>query len=232
MPRDTTRPRSPLYGVILAVRVVFFAMLAALLLLVLSERPSLSGILKGRTSVDQQLVGLVAGHWQSDSGAVCPDGLQEVDLNLNIARKVAGLLRDEGYRVEVLPEYSPKLDGYQAAAFLSIHNDSCVAGLSGFKVVGMTHAAAPEEEDALVNLLYAHYAEATGLEPHPNTITDDMLEYHAFRQIAPETPGAIIECGFMGGDRALLTEGVDRVSSGIANGLLAFLRRETGGSTD
>jgi len=175
-------------------------------------------------------VGLVAGHWQSDSGAVCPDGLQEIDLNLAIARKVADLLRAKGYQVEVLPEFSPKLDGYRAAAFLSIHNDSCVA-LSGFKVACMTQSSVPQDEDALVSALYASYQQATGLQPHPNTITDDMRQYHALRTIAPETPGAIIECGFMGGDRVLLTEHQDRVAQGIADGLLAFLQGSADAST-
>ena len=31
------------------------------------------------------IIGIVAGHWKNDSGAVCPDGLKEVDVNLNIA---------------------------------------------------------------------------------------------------------------------------------------------------
>ena len=118
----------------------------------------------------------------------------------------------------MLPEYSPKLNGYQAAAFLAIHADSCVENLSGFKVARMTHADSPETEDRLVAVLYASYEKATGLKPHLNTITDDMRQYHALRRIAPDTPGAIIECGFMGGDRAILTEQPDRVAEGIARG--------------
>ena len=30
-------------------------------------------------------IGIVAGHWQYDSGAVCPDGLKEETVNLQIA---------------------------------------------------------------------------------------------------------------------------------------------------
>ena len=71
--------------------------------------------------------------------------------------------------------------------------------------------------------LYDAYAAETGLAPHPNTITDDMRQYHAFRRIAPETPGAIIEAGFLGGDRYLLTKQQDRVTQGIATGIAAFL---------
>ena len=201
---------------------ILLALVAVVLLLDLSDSPWLANRLAG-LGRQRPLVGLIAGHWQSDSGAVCPDGLKEVDLNLAIARRVADRLRAAGYRAEVLPEFSPKLDGYRAAAFLSIHNDSCVA-LSGFKVARLTHATDPAQEDQLVQALYSAYAAATGLEPHYNTITDDMREYHAFRRIDPETPGAIIECGFMGGDRHLLTQQQERVAMGIAEGLIAFLQ--------
>jgi N-acetylmuramoyl-L-alanine amidase len=50
-----------------------------------------------------------------------------------------------------------------------------------------------------------------------------MTEYHAFYEIAPETPGAIIEIGFMGADRALLTEKQDLIATGIVNGLKCFI---------
>ena len=215
--------RSPLAWVAAVVRVLVILLLVGLALLALSEEPLVANWLAG-LHPDAPLVGLIAGHWQHDSGAVCPDGLEEVELNLAIARQVAHLLRQQGYRVEVLPEYSPRLNGYQADAFLAIHNDSCLEGLSGFKIARMTHSAVPDLEDQLVNTVYESYALATGLRPHPNTITEDMRQYHALRQIAPETPGAIIECGFMGGDRYLLTQEQERVAVGIANGLSAFLR--------
>jgi N-acetylmuramoyl-L-alanine amidase len=188
----------------------------------LADTATTGGIVWPRRS-QTPLVGLIAGHWQSDSGATCPDGLEEVDLNLQITRRVAAIVREQGYVVQVLPEYSPRLNGYRADALLAIHNDSCVTGLSGFKVARMTHSSDPEAEDRLVQWLYHTYGAATGLAPHTNTITDDMREYHALRQIAPETPGAIIECGFMGGDRHVLTQQQDRVASGIADGLIAFL---------
>lgn len=207
------------------VKLLLLLSLGSLLLLGLADSPSVANWLAGLRS-ESPLVGIIAGHWQNDSGAVCPDGLQEVEINLAIARKVADLLRKQGYRAEVLPEYSPKLNGYRAAALISIHCDSCLEDLSGFKIARMTHSSKPELEDQLVNALYASYAEATGLKPHLNTITDAMREYHALRRIAPETPGAIIECGFMGGDRYLLTEEQDRVAVGIVNGLVTFLREQ------
>ena len=215
--------RSALDKVASAVRTALFLVLGGMALLSLSETPLVANWLAGSKG-KSPLVGLIAGHWQSDSGAVCTDGLQEVDLNLAIARRVAGILRKQGYHVEVLPEYSPRLNGYRAEVFLSIHCDSCLAEMSGFKVARMTHSSVPDMEDHLVDSLYRHYAEATGLQPHLDTITEDMRQYHALRRIAPETPGAIIECGFMGGDRHLLTQEQDRVAVGIVNGLVAFLR--------
>lgn len=232
MPRPVPRSSpSPLARIARVLRLVLLAVLSGLVLLSLVEAPSVANWLAGLRA-QAPLVGLIAGHWQSDSGAVCPDGLQEVDINLQLSRRVAHILRERGYRVEVLAEYSPKLNGYEAAVLLSIHSDSCVEGLSGFKVARMTHSAVPELEDDLVQALYDEYALATGLEPHLNTVTEDMREYHALRRIASDTPGAIIECGFMGGDRRLLTQGQERVAAGIANGLVSFLERTGKGQNE
>lgn len=228
MARSASRKgsRSVLDTFAVLLRVILGIIFACFALLILSETPSIRNWLAG-VEPESPLIGLVAGHWQNDSGAVCENGLREVDLNLEIARSVAHILREQGYQAEVLPEFSPKLNGYKAAVFLAIHCDSCIEELSGFKIARMTHSSAPDREDELVELLYESYAQATGLQPHLNTITDDMRQYHALRQIAPETPGAIIECGFMGGDQYLLTEETDRVAVGIANGILAFLRNQS-----
>jgi N-acetylmuramoyl-L-alanine amidase len=169
-------------------------------------------------------IGLVAGHWQNDSGAVCADGLQEVDVNLDVAERTAGLLRRAGYQVDLLAEFDPRLEGYQADVFLSIHADSCVYGVSGFKLARLPDSQVGAETDRLVDALYREYAQVTGLEPHYDTITYDMREYHAFREISPETPGAIIEIGFLGEDRAVLTRRPDLVARGIARGVIAYLQ--------
>ena len=172
-------------------------------------------------------VGIVAGHWGSDSGAVCPDGLTEVEINLKVARRVVELLRRQGYEVELLEEFSPKLQGYRADAFISIHTDSCnVPGASGFKVARVLGSAIPEEDDRLVECLREEYARITGLTFHEHSITYDMREYHAFLEIDPQTPGAIIETGFMSGDRELLTRRPDVVAWGIASGIIRFLKSD------
>ncbi len=172
-------------------------------------------------------VGVVAGHWQSDSGAICPDGLQEVTINLDVAARVVAILQHEGYDAELLPEFSDKLQGYRAAAFVSIHADSCdIPGASGFKVARVAGSAIPEAEDRLVACLIREYADATGLRFHKDSITYDMTAYHAFREIDPETPGAIIELGFMAADRQFLTENSYEVAQGVARGIACFLDEE------
>jgi N-acetylmuramoyl-L-alanine amidase len=172
-------------------------------------------------------VGIVAGHWQSDSGAVCPDGLKEVDINHDVATQVVSLLQQEGYRAELLAEFSEKLEGYEAEAFLSIHADSCgVPEATGFKVARVASSAIPEKEDRLVACLVEEYGQATGLRFHRSSITFDMTDYHAFREIAPNTPGAIIELGFMEADRELLTELSPAVAEAVVRGLVCFLEGE------
>jgi len=134
------------------------------------------------------------------------------------------LLRQQGYQADLLAEYDATLNGYRADAFLSLHSDSCTsANLSGFKIAGMNGSAIPEEESHLVECLRIEYAAATGLRWHANTITDHMRFYHAWRRIDPYTPGAIIEMGFMGGDRYVLLHQQDVVAQGIVNGIVRFL---------
>jgi N-acetylmuramoyl-L-alanine amidase len=97
---------------------------------------------------------------------------------------------------------------------------------SGFKVARVAASAIPEEEDRLVTCLIEKYAAASGLAVHQNSITFDMTVYHAFNEIDPETPGAIIELGFMGADREVLTDSSYLLAQGIAQGISCFLEGE------
>ena len=172
-------------------------------------------------------VGIVSGHRGYDSGAVCPDGLTEAEINFAVAQRVVALLEHLGYTIDLLDEYDDRLEGYQADALVSIHADSCdVPGASGFKVARVVYSAVPEVEDRLVECLQEEYAAATGMFYHANSITFDMREYHAFNEIAPKTPGAIIEIGFMGDDRYLLLFQQERIATGIVEGIVCFLEGE------
>ena len=169
-------------------------------------------------------VGIVAGHSGYDPGAVCPDGLTEAEINLAVAKEVVRRLTETGFQVDLLDEFDSRLSGYAADALVSIHADSCeVPGASGFKAARVTGSAIPEAEDRLVACLYQEYQAATALPPHPNTITDDMTSYHAFMEIDPMTPGAIIELGFMLDDREMLVSHQDLLAAGIVKGITCFL---------
>ena len=172
-------------------------------------------------------VGIIAGHLGSDSGAICPDGLQEVDVNKKIADLVVQQLLAQGWQVELLQEFDERLRGYQADVLLSIHADSCTfPGKSGFKVARAESPYDLSEEDKLVDCLSRIYAEQTGLEFDPHTITYDMRRYHVYNEIDANTPAAIIETGFMLDDRELLTQRTDLVARGITEGLACFLLAE------
>jgi len=173
-------------------------------------------------------VGIVAGHSGSDSGAICPDGLQEVDVNRDIARRVVALLAQRGWEVDLLDEFDVRLNGYQADALLSIHADSCnVPGKSGFKIVRAEAGYHTPSADVLVDCIIQHYGARTGLTFDPYTITYDMTRYHAFYEIERNTPAAIIEAGFMLDDRELLTQRPDVVAAGIVDGIVCFIEAES-----
>ena len=174
-------------------------------------------------------IGLVAGHWGNDSGSVCADGVTEESVNLKIATLVQRLLSQEGYDVDLLKEFDPRLTEYQALALISIHNDSCDfinAEATGFKVAAAASSVFPEKSTRLTACMSQRYAAITGLTFHYNTVTRDMTEYHAFSEIHGDTTAAIIETGFLNLDREILTKNTDRVAQGVASGILCFVRNE------
>lgn len=173
-------------------------------------------------------VGLVAGHLDSDSGAVCPDGITEVQINLDIAGRVQAKLEQSGIHVDLLAEFDPRLDGYRADALVSIHSDSCeyVNDLAtGFKVTGSLESQVPEESNLLASCLIESYAKRTQMQYHAGSITFDMQYYHAYSEIAVDTPAAIIEVGFMNLDRDMLLNQPDLVAEGVSEGIMCFVQQ-------
>ena len=173
-------------------------------------------------------IGVVSGHRgpENDPGAVCPDGLTEASINLSVAQLVVRNLRGLGYTVDLLDEFDPRLDNYQAAALVSIHSNTCQdfgERVSGFLVAAAaSRITARSGDDQLVTCIAEHYAAATQLERREGA-TIDMTDYHTFREIHPLTPAAIIELGFLLADRNLLTEHPDTLARGITDGILCFL---------
>jgi len=185
-------------------------------------------------SQPQLRVGIVAGHAGNDSGAVCEDGngnatLTEAEVNLEIAAIVQQQLIERGFQVDLLREFDSRLNGYRALAIVSIHNDSCEYindQATGFKVAAALSSTDPNRANRLTACLVDRYHRDTGLTFHAGSITGDMREYHAFREIDPSTVAAIIETGFLNLDREILTKQTDRVAAGIVDGILCFANNE------
>jgi len=184
-------------------------------------------------------VAIQAGHWKTDEA---PDefpslrfqfgtsvaGVNEVDVTVDIASRVAVILRAKGILVDVLPATIPP--SYVADAFVALHadDDGGFGSATGFKIAHGSYRG--PFEDALVTDLTQAYAASTGLPPN-DQLTPDMTDYYAFawfryeHALAPHTPAAILEMGYLSNDddRALLTEQPNVVAQGVANGVLRFL---------
>ncbi len=181
--------------------------------------------------VQSNRIGIVAGHYgENDPGAVCSDGLTEVEMNLEIATLVQKALTDLGYDVDLLEEFDTRLDGYQALVVLSIHLDSCQYindEATGFKVAGALSNQDVASGQRLTACLSQRYGEITGLPYHAGSVTDDMTYYHAFNEIDPGTSAAIIEAGFLNRDYQFITEQTEKIAEGIVAGIQCFLNEET-----
>jgi N-acetylmuramoyl-L-alanine amidase len=174
-------------------------------------------------------IGIVAGHWGNDSGAVCSDDLTEAEINLTIATIVKDQLVREDFDVDLLKEFDPLLSGYRALALVSIHSDSCDYindQATGFKVASALGTTNQDRAERLSACVRSRYAENTGLSFHGASITADMTSYHAFDEIHHDTPAVIIEVGFLNLDRQILTSYPDIVARGITDGVLCYIRNQ------
>lgn len=175
-------------------------------------------------------VGIVSGHRgpqvPPDPGAICPDGLTEAEINFAVAELVVRNLRGRGYTVDLLDEFDPRLDDYQAAALVSIHANTCKdfgQVVSGYLIAAAAARASMRGPDEiLVDCITRYYGLSTGLDRRDG-VTIDMTDYHTFREIHPLTPAAIIELGFMFSDRPVLTGKQEELARGITDGVLCFL---------
>jgi hypothetical protein len=191
-----------------------------------------------RPAGTQPRVGIQVGHWKSrelpeelarlrGSTGAYVRGLAEVDVNMDVARRVEALLVAQGVAVDLLPATVPP--DYDADAFVSIHADgSRAAGARGFKLATPWRTSRASQH--LMDVLTAEYAAATGL-PRDGAVTVNMRGYYAFNYrrhehaVARTTPAVILEMGFLTNatDRAFLTGRADVVARGVANGILRYL---------
>jgi len=187
-------------------------------------------------------VGLQVGHWKASelpdelaslrgSTGAYAAGVQEYEVNLDVAQRAAGYLRGQGVAVDVLPATLPQ--SYLADAFVTIHADgNRSTQLSGFKIAG--HWREWEASKALEHALRSWYGPASGLRWDGDHISSNMRGYYGLsagryrHAISTYTPGVILEMGYLTnpGDRRLMIEQADRLARAIADGILMFLRSE------
>jgi N-acetylmuramoyl-L-alanine amidase len=177
-------------------------------------------------------IGIVSGHRgpqvPPDPGAVCPDGLTEASITFAVSQLVVRNLRGHGYSVDLLDEFDPRLENYQAAALVSIHANTCQVWpgevVSGFLIArAAARNAVQGTDDLLVNCVAQYYSQTTGLGRREG-VTSDMTDYHTFREIHPLTPAVILELGFLLADRPILTGKQEEMAQGITDGILCFLQ--------
>ena len=184
-------------------------------------------------------VGIQAGHWRTNEAppelwpliaqtGASAGGVTETETNLEIAEKVAAILRAKGIVVDVLPTIIPA--GYLADVFVALHSDGDETGQkSGFKLAHSTRRT--PHEDALQRFLTDEYGAATGLDYDAAGIGRNMINYYALSwsriryATSPFTPSVVLEMGFLTNrhDRDLIVNEQDLLANAIATGILKFL---------
>lgn len=184
-------------------------------------------------------IGIQIGHWEAENApnelaalrtrtGTSWAGIDERDINRDIARRIEAVLEAQGYIVDLLPAIIPTR--YLADAFVSLHGDGDGTGAnSGYKLAYSTRRT--PYEAALLEAIKETYGAATGLAYDADRITRDMTGYYAHNWLryqsatSPFTPSVIIEMGFVShaGDRRLMTTKGDVVAKGIADGIVKFL---------
>ena len=175
-------------------------------------------------------VAIISGHAGFDSGAICADDdgnttVTEADVVADITERAANLLRRDGTNVAILEEYDSRINNLEVDVLISLHADSCIEA-TGYKAAYYLFSTIPETDARLVDCIDIHYPLVTSLPNHADTITHNMTEYHAFRKVAPTTPAAILELGFLGGDQELLTTNADVAARGVVESVRCFLNDE------
>jgi hypothetical protein len=185
-------------------------------------------------------VALQVGHWKINELPEALDSLSghtgsagggrtELQMNLEIAHKVAPLLRMSGVVVDILPATVPT--GYTADAFIAIHADgNSSTSARGFKVSTRWRSPVAVQDARLVEILTEEYGAATAL-PEDSNVTRNMRGYYAYATWRPNwrisnfTPAAIVELGYMtnAADRAVMFNQTQNLVIGVTRGILRYL---------
>jgi len=192
--------------------------------------PSSENISAKQENPIMSTIGIVVGHWQESSGAICEDGLTEVSVNLAIANMVKSKMENIGYAVHLFAENDLELNNFQGLALIAIYTGSCQDSSdnsSGFVIGNTLLSNQLEASNALAACVGEEYCQQTGLPFSYEIITKDHTAYHVFRAINPSTPVILLITGSLLYDREILVEKVDTVAEGIVQGLNCYLNSLT-----
>lgn len=185
------------------------------------------------------IVGLQVGHLRADehpqelarlrvSTGGSAFGVDEVDVNMAVARALERRLAAHGIRVELLPATLPP--GYRADVLLSLHADASDDPLRrGYKSAHARHAR-NRLEPRLQAAIDSAYLATAPLPSDRANVSGAMLDYYAFdarryRHAAHRaTPALIVEMGYLShdGDRRWLLQ-ESGPATVLAEGVMTYL---------
>ena len=157
--------------------------------------------------------------------------VNEVDINLAVARQLKESLELDGVEVDLLPATVP--EGYRADLVVSIHADASPdEARRGYK-----SAYFYEPRNDLEPVLKAHLDEAyfyyAGLPDDDANVSGSMLEYYAFNSkrfrhaVAPDTPAVIVELGYISNpDDLKFMQNPVNPAFALKRGIMSYLQAE------
>jgi hypothetical protein len=152
--------------------------------------------------------------------------LVEAEINHEIASRVAISLQDEGFTVDLFPEFDLDLIHYQGKALIAIYSGSCAENPlpeSGFKVGTSLTAQNLETVTILAACLGEEYQNRTRLPFSYEVINPSHFSFHIFSDIHPDTPAVLIEIGSLKTDREVILGSTSAVVEGITAGITCFI---------
>ena len=157
--------------------------------------------------------------------------VNEVDINLAVARQLKDSLELDGIKVDLLPATVP--ENYRADLVVAIHADASPdVGRRGYKSAYFYQA-----RNVLEPVLKAHLDEAyfyyTGLPDDDANVSGSMLQYYAFNNrrfryaVSPDTPAVIVELGYLSNpdDLTFMKDPVNPAFA-LKRGIMSYLEDE------
>ncbi|MEM7535685.1 MAG: hypothetical protein AAF639_26140 [Chloroflexota bacterium] len=202
-----------------------------------TPNPKHIAIEAGHHKAEVNFFGAESCHEHDEDGYDIGKVYYEVENTVAVSQLAAEILRSYGHTVTVLEARRTNLVGLVADAFISLHNDYCEPGISGYQLArkegknailsvdGTFMSGIKENDDPsdrLTIALWHRYGDVTQL-PRIHAVTESLTDYYAWSRIDESTPGTIIEMGLWSEDEDMLLNQRGILAAGIAEGILDYL---------